>query len=143
MDEQENYRINQLRAYMIEVLDELVTNKPNINANNLDISTGSYSLDKIPDVSVVESWITGVQRCQDTYSFRSRNSYSPDTLNNLKNIGFFEELEKLINSKNKKGILPSIENIESIECLNTGTQTSVDSDTAEFDIQIRTIYRRS
>ena len=39
----------------------------------------------------VESWIIGVVKRRDVYSFRSRKSYSQDTIVNLKNIGFFEQ----------------------------------------------------
>ena len=77
------------------------------------------------------------------YSFRSRNAYSSDRLSNLKNIGFFETFQKIINSNNDNGILPEIDNIESIECLNQGTFNSADASgkTAVFDIQLQIVYR--
>jgi hypothetical protein len=62
----------------------------------------------------------------------------------LKNIGFFEEFEKIIKSNNDKGVLPEIENIESIECLNSGTMISNDDGkTGTFDIQIQITYREN
>lgn len=75
------------------------------------------------------------------YSFRSRREYTQETIENLKNIGFFEDFEKLIESNNKNGILPEIDRIESIECLNCGTLNYADTNTAEFDIQIQITYR--
>ena len=77
------------------------------------------------------------------YSFRSRNAYSSSRLSNLKNIGFFEEFQRKINSNNDNGVLPEIENIESIECLNQGTFNSADESekTAVFDIQLQIVYR--
>ena len=77
----------------------------------------------------------------DVYSFRSRKLYSQDTINNLKNIGFFEQFENKIKSNNEEGILPNIDGIESIECLNCGTMNNADGNTAEFDIQIQITYR--
>ena len=62
-------------------------------------------------------------------------------INNLKNIGFFEEFEKIIRQNNEQGILPDIENIESIECLNCGTMNIANTNTAEFDIQLQITYR--
>jgi hypothetical protein len=62
-------------------------------------------------------------------------------MNNLSNIGFFEKFESIIESNNKKGVLPEIKGIESIECLNAGTMSSVDTNTAIFDIQIQITYR--
>ena len=104
---------------------------------------GDYSLDKIPTNTEVQKWIIGVVKRRDVYSFRSRKSDSQDTINNLKNIGFFEDFENLIKSNNKNGILPDIERIESIECLNCGTLNSVDGTQATFDIQIQITYREN
>ena len=136
-------RISKLRLYLFEIINTLTTNSNyQINANMLSNEVGDYSLDKIPTNTEVENWIIGVVKRRDVYSFRSRKSYSQDTINNLKNIGFFEEFERKIKSNNDKGILPEIENIESIECLNCGTMISNDDGkTGTFDIQIQITYR--
>jgi len=136
-----DYRIVKLRTYLMGVLETLTNKKTPINADMLSNNPDYYSLDKIPTSSVVQKWITGNEIHKDVYSFRSRRNYSQDTLNNLKNIGFFEEFESLIKSNNKEGILPEIEGIESIECLNCGTLNYADTNTAEFDIQIQITYR--
>ena len=101
----------------------------------------NYSLDKIPTASTVEKWIMGLEIHKDVFSFRGRFDYSPEAENNLENIGFFESFEYIINSNNKEGILPEIDGIESIECLNAGTMNNQTSNTAEFDIQIQIKYR--
>ena len=139
----EDYRITKLRDYLFEILNNLTTNSNyQINANMLSNKVGDYSLDKIPIDTEVESWIIGVVKRRDVYSFRSRKSYSQDTIINLKNIGFFEQFEKAIKTNNEEGNLPEIENIESIECLNCGTMISNnDGKTATFDIQIQITYR--
>ena len=136
-----DYRIVKLRTYLMGVLETLTNKKTPINADMLSNDPNYYSLDKIPTSSIVMRWITGNEIHKDVYSFRSRRNYSQDTLNNLKNIGFFEEFESLIKSNNKEGILPEIEGIESIECLNCGTLNYADTNTAEFDIQIQITYR--
>jgi len=134
-------RISKLRNYLFEIINTLTTNNNyQINADFLG-GKGDFSLDKIPTESTVEKWITGIEIHRDVYSFRSRKSYSQDTVNNLKNIGFFEEFENKIKSNNKKGVLPEINGIESIECLNCGTLNSVDGTQATFDIQIQITYR--
>ena len=46
--------------------------------------------------SKIEKWITGLEIHRDVYSFKSRNSYSQDVINNLSNIGFFEKLHYLL-----------------------------------------------
>lgn len=141
MTEINDYRISKLRTYMFGVLNTLTTNTNyQISADFLG-KVGDYSLDKIPTESKMEKWITGTVIKKDVYSLRGRKSYSQDTINNLKSIGFFEELESIIESNNEKGILPDIDNIESIECLNCGTLNNVDGTQATFDIQIQITYR--
>ena len=133
-------RISKLRDYLFNIIDTLTTNnKYQINADFLG-GVGDFSLDKIPTESLVTRWITGKEIHKDVYSFRSRKTYSQDTLNNLSNIGFFEDFEYLIEKKNKEGILPDIDGIQSIECLNCGTLNSADNKEAVFDIQIQITY---
>ena len=142
--EYQDYRITKLREYLFGIINTLTTNSNfQINADMLSNKVGDYSLDKIPvDTEAELPWIIGVEIKKDVYSFRSRKSYSQDTINNLKNIGFFEEFERKIKSNNDKGVLPEIENIESIECLNPGTMISNDDGkTGTFDIQIQITYR--
>lgn len=138
----EDTRISKLRTYLFSIIDTLTTDKSyQINANMLDNDINNYSLDKIPTASTVSKWVNGVEIHRDVYSFRSRMAYSQDTINNLLNIGFFEKFESIIKSNNKKGILPEINGIQNIECLNCGTMNSADTNTAEFDIQIQITYR--
>lgn len=138
----EDLRITKLRTYLLSIIDVLVTNKKyQINANMLSNEPNNYSLDKIPTSSTIEEWITGTKICRDVYSFRSRVGYSQDTIENLINVGFFEIFEKLISSNNEKGILPNIEGIQSIQCLNCGSMNNANTNTAEFDIQIQITYK--
>lgn len=138
----EDLRITKLRTYLLSIIDVLVTNKKyQINANMLSNEPNNYSLDKIPTSSTVEEWITGIKVCRDVYSFRSRVGYSQDTINNLINVGFFEIFEKIISSNNEEGILPNIEGIQSIQCLNCGSMTNANTNTAEFDIQLQIEYK--
>ena len=138
----ENKRITKLRTYLIDIIDTLTKDtKYQLNANMLSNDANNYSIDKIPTASTVEKWIFGIEVHKDTFTFRGRFNYTADTINNLENIGFFEDFEQIINQKNKNKELPEIEGIESIECLNAGTLNSATSNTAEFDIQIQIKYR--
>lgn len=139
----EEYRISKLRAYLVNILETLTDKTKQINADMLGDGIDNYSLDKIPTESVVTRWISGVEIHRDVYSFRSRKAYSKEVMNNLQNIGFFEEFEEAIKTNNKEGNLPDIKGIEKIECLNCGTMLSNDNgNTAIFDIQIQITYRR-
>lgn len=138
----QNARISKLRDYLFNIIDTLTQNrKYQINANFLSHNIDNYSIDKIPTDTEVEKWIMGIEIHRDVFSFRSRKTYSSNEISNLENIGFFEEFEQLINSNNKNGILPEIEGIEKIECLNCGSMNNAETNTAEFDIQIQITYR--
>lgn len=137
----DNLRINKLRAYLMNVISEIVESYKHFNIDFLPKDAGNFSLDKIPMQKVIDSWIVGSNLCQDTYSFRSRMNYSADVINNMKNIGFFETFEKKIYDRNKNRTLPDIDGIESIECLNCGSVNNANTNTAELDIQIRITYR--
>ena len=135
-------RITKLRTYLLNIIDTMLTDtKYELNANMLPSDANNYSLDKIPTDKEVEQWITGDTIYRDVYSFRSRNNYSQDTLNNLLNIGFFETFEKRIHDNNKNGILPDITGIQEIKCLNCASMNNASTNTAEFDIQIEIDYR--
>ncbi|MBO7079513.1 MAG: hypothetical protein J6W64_06865 [Bacilli bacterium] len=140
-----DYRISKLREYLFEVINTLTTDRNyQINANMLSNNINDYSLDKIPTASTIEKYITGNALHRDVYSFRSRKSYSQDTIKNLENMGFFEQFENAINNNNNEGILPNINGIQSIECLNPFTMLSnSDGKTAIFDIQIQITYKVS
>ena len=139
----QDYRISKLRDYLFDIINTLTENRNyQINANMLSNKVDDYSLDKIPTDTEVESWIIGIVKRRDVYSFRSRKSYSQDAVVNLKNMGFFEQFENAIKTNNEEGNLPDIEGIESIECLNPFTMISNnDGKTATFDIQIQITYR--
>lgn len=137
-----NTRIAKLGEYLETILETLNSKYKKINADFLGIDINNYSLDKIPTASVVEPYVAGGRLCRDVFSFRSRNPYSSNRLSNLKNIGFFESFQKIIFSNNDEGILPKIDGIISIECLNQGTFNYADESmkTAVFDIQIQIEY---
>lgn len=139
----EDLRIKKIIDYITTVIEELNKDYLEVNADWLGIEANNYSIDKIPTDSTIENWIIPFSKKKDIYSLRSREYYSSDVINNLQNIGFFEKLEKKINSNNSKGIRPDIKGIEKIECLTAGAFNSADPSgkTAEFSIQLQITYR--
>lgn len=134
-------RISKLRLYLFNIIDEIIGNDNyQINANMLSNDINNYSLDKIPVGSNVETWITGLEIHRDLYSFRSRMAYSQDVIENLANVGFYELFESIIADKNRKGELPEIGGIESIQCLNCGSMVDNTTNTCEFQIQLQITY---
>lgn len=139
----ENTRINKIRLYLFNIIEEIINDDNfQINADMLSDEINNYSLNKIPVASTVEKWINGTTIYKDVFSFRSRKAYSPDAINNLENIGFFETFESLIESKNKNKILPQIDGVLEIKCLNCGSMINATTKTAIFDIQIQVDYKK-
>ena len=136
-----NLRVTKLRAYLMDIITELIGQYGEMNINFLSDEPNNYSLDKIPVNPTTEQWIIGNFLKRDVYSFRSRMNYSADTMTNIENIGFYETFEKIIKQKNDSKILPDIQGIQSISCLNCGTLNRANTNTAEFDIQIQIEYR--
>lgn len=136
-----NLRVTKLRAYLMDIITELLGQYGEMNINFLSKEPNNYSLDKIPVVTEMQKWITGDTLYRDVYSFRSRMNYSADTMTNIENIGFYETFEKIIKQKNDNNELPEIDGIQSISCLNCGTMNNANTNTAEFDIQIQIEYR--
>ena len=136
-----NLRVTKLRAYLMDIITELVGQYGEMNINFLSNEPNNYSLDKIPVDKDGEKWIINASLKRDVYSFRSRMNYSADTMTNIENIGFYETFEKIIKQKNDSNDLPDIDGIQSISCLNCGTMNNANTNTAEFDIQIQIEYR--
>ena len=134
-------RVTKLRTYLMSVISELIEQYGEVNIYFLSNEPNNYSLDKIPVNPTQEQWIIGNFLNRDVYSFRSRLNYSADTMTNIENVGFFETFEKLIKQKNDNNILPDIDGIQSISCLNCGSLNNANTNTAEFDIQIQIEYR--
>ena len=135
-----NLRITKLRDYLLDIIRELNEEYQQLNINFLSNDVDSYSLDKIPVVPQINSWIIGIELNRDVYNFRSRMNYSSDVISNIENIGFYETFERIIKQKNGNKDLPDIQGIQSIRCLNAGTMNRADTNTAEFNIQIQIEY---
>ena len=138
--EVDNLRITKLREYLFNIINILKEQYQQINVNFLSNEIDNYSLDKMPVDAEIEKWITGKKRYRDVYTFRSRMNYSADTISNIENIGFYETFERIIENNNNNKIFPDISGIQTIKCLNCGTMTYADTNTAEFSIQIQIEY---
>ena len=133
-------RIENLKTYLVNVLNELQKEYKIMNVNFLDKEVDNYSIDRIPTKMEVETYITGKSICKDVYNFRSRNSYNSNVAENLSNIGFWEAFENKIYSNNEQGILPVGTN--KIRCLNSGSLQRADAQTCEMSIQIQIEYEK-
>lgn len=136
---EEKLRVEALKEYLLEVLGKVTED---LNVNFIDTSNvGDYSIIRLPVQPEVEKWIVPISVNQEVYNIESVKVYSQDQVSNLSNIGFFEKFENTIKTNNRKKILPLIDEIESIRCLNCGSLQMTNTNTAVFSIQIEINYR--
>lgn len=96
------------------------------------------------DGGVIERFVDGSKRIQFSFIFASMFNYSnADTLTNLSNSKFFEDLQAWVEKNNEDGIFPEgITNPEEIEVLQTGSLFVIDpkETIAEYQMICRFIY---
>lgn len=111
-----------------------------INVNYLGDEPAEYVIEPIPAEKVVKTYTDGSRLCQFVFQFGSREYYSSDVTENMQNTDFYDDFSKTIESCNRAGILPDIEGIQSIECLNLVSLQDVGTNTAKYAIQMRITY---
>lgn len=100
----------------------------------------SYSIEPIPTESVLRPYTDGGGLYQLVFQFGSKEFYDESLNQNIENLNFYERLQNEIEENNSKGVLPEIDGIQSIECLNNGTIQDIQNGTAKYGIQMRITY---
>lgn len=130
--------IEKIRQYFID--NNIIPEDFRINVDFLGEQPTEFALEPIAVNPILENYITGDSLRQFQFQLLSCNAYSADVLQNMANSTFYEDLYATIEENNEKGILPKIEGIESIECLNNGAILSAETQTARYSIQMRVTY---
>lgn len=113
-----------------------------INVDFLGEKPTEYVIEPIPTERVIKKYVDGSTLNQYVFQFGSREYYSSDVIENMQKSEFYEQFENCINWHNREGILPDIEGIQSIECLNVGAIQDANIDKAKYSIQMRITYFR-
>ena len=130
--------IEKIRQYFID--NNIIPEDFRINVDFLGEQPTEFALEPIAVNPILENYITGDSLRQFQFQLLSCNAYGAEVLQNMANSTFYEDLYATIEGNNKKGILPKIEGIESIECLNNGAILSAETQTARYSIQMRVTY---
>ena len=99
-----------------------------------------YKRQPIPVEPVIRQYADGSSLRQFVFQFGSREYFGADVIQNMRNTEFYEDFSELIEDNNRKGVLPKINGIQSIECLNNGTINEDNTDNAKYVIQMRITY---
>lgn len=131
--------VDKLRDYF-ETQTTLATDFENILVDFLGKEAVTYSIEPIPTDFIVTKYQDGSSLRQFVFQFSSRECYDESVAQQIENLGFYEKFQNEIERNNNRRILPDIDGIQSIECLNYGTIQDVQTGTAKYGIQLRITY---
>lgn len=131
--------IDKLREYFKNNVT-LAEEFENILIDFLGESATTYTIEPIPTEQILKQYTDGGSLRQFVFQFGSREFYDNSVAQNIDNLNFYERFQEEIENNNRNGILPDVEGIQTIECLNNGTIQDVQTGTAKYSIQMRIIY---
>jgi hypothetical protein len=131
--------IEEIRDYFNEHV-QLASEFENILVDFLGDEAITYTIEPVPVEPILRQYTDGSSLRQYVFQFGSREYYDSGVAQNIANLDFYEEFSNNIEDNNRKGILPDIEGIQSIECLTPGTIQNVQDGTAKYIIQMRITY---
>lgn len=129
--------INAIREYFEE--QDILNNKK-VNIDFIKNNTNEYIIEPIPIEPIYRQYTDGRAIRQYVFQFSSLNYLTSEVVNNLLNSEFYESFSKVIEENNNKKILPQVDGIQSIECLNIGTIENEQENKAKYSIQMRILY---
>ena len=130
--------ISKIRQYFFDL--GIIDENSNINVDFLSNKPIEYVIEPIPMEPVIRQYADGSSLRQFVFQFGSREYFGADVIQNMRNTEFYEDFSELIEDNNRKGVLPKINGIQSIECLNNGTINEDNTDNAKYVIQMRITY---
>ena len=133
--------VDKLRVYFDENVS-LTKTFENILIDFLGKEAPTYSIEPIPSEYILRPYSDGSSLRQFIFQFSSREYYDESVAQQICNLGFYEKFQNEIEKNNNKKILPDIDGIQSIECLNYGTIQDIQKGTAKYGIQMRITYFR-
>ena len=133
---------------VIEAIRDYISNCPaletfNINVNYLEDDYDSFSIEETPCNPVLRRYIDGSMKKQCQFVFTSKEPYSSDVICNIDNSNFYEEFSNWIETNNKDGIFPSLEEgLEptQIKVISSPYVITTDEDKAIYQVQMNLIY---
>lgn len=120
-----------------------------INVDYLPDGTDSgemeCSIDTTPAEEEIQRYMSGSAMCQQVFVIRTLSDYGPDTLQQVANSGFFEDLSAWLREQTKRKNLPELPEgmtARLIEAQSTGYLAADFADVAKYQIQCRLVYFR-
>ena len=130
--------ISKIRQYFFDL--GIIDGNSNINVDFLSNEPIQYVIEPIPVEPIIKAYKDGGSLRQFVFQFGSREYFGADVVQNMANTEFYEDFSALIEDNNRKGVLPKIDGIQSIECLSNGTINEDNTNNAKYVIQMRITY---
>lgn len=131
--------VEKLKDYFNEYVT-LTEEFENILVDFLGKEAVTYTIEPIPTEYILKPYTDGSSLRQFVFQFSSREFYDESVAQQISNLGFYEKFQNEIERNNNRKILPDIDGIQSIECLNYGTIQDIQTGTAKYSIQMRITY---
>ena len=139
--------VENLRAWLRQCPSIAQTHR--FGVDYLRSSVGEYALYAVPSTIATHENVLGeeVPNSVQTqnYTFASRNPFGADSVQNLENLAFYQEVIDWIIQQNAVKNFPEIAEgkVRSIVPTLTGFAADAGDDTAMYQIQIKMTYKRS
>lgn len=121
----------------------IIDKKNRINVEFLSEKPTEFSIEKVSTNPIIEKYIDGSSYRQFQFQLVSCNEYSAELAQNIATSEFYENFYNTIEEKNKQKLLPNIEGIDTIECLDNGAMINANENTARYSILMRIKYYKA
>ena len=122
---------------------DLIAKDAPINVDILGEDAHQYCIEVVPCTPVIRKYTDGSSKDQYLFIFASREYFSEDECNNMKNLEFYERLENWISQQNLHDNLPQLPEgdiPQSLSVLSSGYVMDSDTKTARYQIQCQLVY---
>lgn len=115
-----------------------------LNLDYLGLEEVEYGIYSEPVNPVIKKYVDGDELKQHTFVFAVKNLMSDSYITQLENISFFDRFIQWVEQNNKKRKLPQLEGkrqAQRLEILTNGYLIAQDEGKAQYQIQMRLIYK--
>lgn len=126
---------------------ELIAQSKYFGADYMGESATEYALFSVPSGLRYRENILGnrflLTMQEQNFIFAAKIPFGSDVEQNLKNLGFFQDVANWIAEQNKNKNFPEWDGgvVTAIETTNTGSPVQMGSDAARYQMQIRVTYK--
>ena len=118
-----------------------------VGADYIGEDATQYALISVPSNLLYRENILGKkvlrENQEQNFIFAAKVPYGSDVEQNLKNLGFFQDVSNWIEQQNRNGNLPEWDGgvVTAVNVSNTGSPVQIGTDSARYQFQIKVTYK--